>query len=189
MTNTEKAEFRRGFSRRGPFVRVKGPMTMDCSKAKRKLNRYLDDELPVRDSDHVEQHLRECLSCRNELERLRVVADVMSALPEPPEVPSLFAERVMSRAARDVSRRGRLLGLWQSVSPPMRIAAAAMIVLGVCLGGLMSRDVLRGRDPAADVAVTELDTSYGFDYLTDAPDGSLADSYLALAAGTNGGGE
>ncbi len=81
MTNTEKAEFRRGFSRRGPFVRVKGPMTMDCSKAKRKLNRYLDDELPVRDSDHVEQHLRECLSCRNELERLRVVADEMAALP------------------------------------------------------------------------------------------------------------
>lgn len=163
---------------------------MDCRKAKRKLNRYLDGELPARDRDHVGQHFRECPSCRNELERLRVVADAMATLPEPPKIPARFAERVMSRAARNVSRRGKLLGFWQFVSPPMRIAAAAMIVLGVCLGTLMSRDVLRGRDPAAvDVVVTELDTSYGFDYLTDAPDGSLADSYLALAAGTNGGGE
>jgi len=189
MMNTEKPGFRRGFSRRGPFVRVKGQMTMDCKKAKRKLNRYLDGELPVRDRDHVEQHLRGCLSCRNELERLRGVAGAMATLPEPPEVPVGFAERVMNRAARDRAGKGLLLTFWQSVSPPMRIAAAAMVVLGICLGAVMSRDVLRGQDPATDVAVTELDTSYGFDYLTDAPDGSLADSYLALAAGTNGGGK
>ena len=157
---------------------------MNCRTAQSKLNRYLDGELPVRDRDHVEQHLRECLSCRNELEGLRVVADLMSALPEPPEVPAGFAERVMNRAARDRAGKGLLLTFWQSVSPPMRIAAAAMIVLGVCLGTLMSRDVLRGRNPAApDAAVTELDTSYGLDYLTDAPEGSLADSYLALAGG------
>ena len=162
---------------------------MNCRTAQSKLNRYLDGELPVRDRDHVERHLRECPSCRSELERLRVVADAMATLPEPPEVPAGFAERVVNRAAQDMGRRGQALMFWQSVSPPMRIAAAAMIVLGVCLGALMSRDLLRGRDPAPDVAVTELDTSYGFDYLTDAPEGSLADSYLALAAGADGGGK
>ena len=113
----------------------------------------------------------------------------MATLPEPPEVPAGFAERVVNRAAQDMGRRGQALMFWQSVSPPMRVAAAAMVLLGVCLGALMSRDLLRGRDPAPDVAVTELDTSYGFDYLTDAPEGSLADSYLALAAGADGGGK
>lgn len=161
---------------------------MKCRTAQSKLSRCLDGELPVRDRDPIERHLRECLPCRNELERLRVVADAMATLPEPPEVPAGFAERVMDRAAQDVVRRGQVLMFWQPVSPPLRIAAAAMVVLGVCLGALMSRDLVCGRDPAPDVAVTELDTFYGFGYLTDAPAGSLADSYLALAAGADGGG-
>ncbi len=162
---------------------------MDCKKAKRKLNRYVDGELPVRDRDHVEQHLAECPACRRELERLRGTVAVMEMLPEPPELPVGLAERVMNRAARDRAGKGLLLTFWQSVSPSMRIAAAAMVVIGICLGAVMSRDVLRGRIPGADAAGTGSNTSYGFDYFTDAPDGSLADSYIALATGPNRGGE
>ncbi len=154
---------------------------MNCRSTQSKLNRYLDGELSVRDRDPVEQHLRKCLSCRNELERLRVAADVMAALPEPPEVPALFAERVMSRAARNVSRRGRLLGFWQSVSPPMRIAAAAVLVIGLGVGiGMGWQTSIPPTVQAAETAQSNALDAYQLEYLNEAPSGSLADNYLTL---------
>jgi len=162
---------------------------MNCRTVQSKLGCFLDGELSVRDQRRVERHLGGCASCREELERLRLVGRAIEELPEPPDVPAGFAERVMARAVKRLAEDRPTLPFWQSISPAMRIAAAAMVVLGICLGVMMSRDLLRGTGSTPEVAVKDLGTLYGFDYLTDAPKGSLADSYVALAAGMNGGGE
>lgn len=160
---------------------------MNCRTAQSKLNRYLDGELSVRDRDHVEQHLRGCLSCRNELERLRVVAGAMATLPEPPEVPALFAERVMNRAARDRVGKGLLLTFWQSVSPPMRIAAAAVLVIGLGVGiGMGWRTSIPPTVRTAETAQPNALDAYQLEYLNEAPSGSLADNYLSLVTANTG---
>lgn len=162
---------------------------MDCRKAKRELNRYLDGELPVRDRDHINWHLAECSSCRESLERLRVVGDALGELPEPPDLPAGFAERVIVRAERRLEERPAVVPFWKSFSPAMRIAAAAVLMLGIGLGALMARSLSTGASPPSSLGEADPSEVYGIDYLTEAPGGSLADAYLTLASTGNGGGE
>ena len=44
-------------------------------------------------------------------------------------------------------------------------------------------------DGRAALAAADPDVVYGFDYLSDAPGGSLADAYITLASTNNGGGQ
>lgn len=157
---------------------------MNCRTAQSRLNRYLDGELAVRERAHVEEHLANCPACRSELERLRGTADIMAALPQPPEIPGGFADRTVARARKRRAADHPVRTFWPSVSPALRFAAAAMVIIGVCLGALMSRDLWRDQSAAPDVADTKLEALDGLDYLTnDIPEGSLADAYLMLAEG------
>ena len=157
---------------------------MNCQTIQSKLNRYLDGELSVRERHQVEEHLADCASCRDELERLRSAAVALAAVPQPPDIPAGFADRTVARARKQRTADRRILTFWPSFSPALRFAAAAMVVLGISLGTLMSRDLVQDRNAATNVAATELEASDELDYFTgDIPDGSLADSYLALAEG------
>ncbi len=148
------------------------------------MNRYLDGELSIRERGHVEQHLADCPSCRDELERLRSAAEAMAMLSEPPDIPAGFADRTVALARKRLATKRPVPTLWPTFSPALRFAAAAMIVLGLGLGTLMSRDLLRDQNAAPDVAATELDALDGIEYLTDdIPEGSLTDAYFMLADG------
>ncbi|MBT4818272.1 MAG: hypothetical protein HN742_08735 [Lentisphaerae bacterium] len=162
---------------------------MNCKTTERKLNRYLDGELSRKDRECVKLHLDACIACREELERLQVVASAILALPPPPGTPNGFVAHVMARAAKPPARKRRVLVFWQSISPPMRLAAAATFICGVCLGALMGSGMPSTGDTAPNTSMAQSGTAYGLDYLTDAPEGSLANCYLALATGANGGGE
>jgi len=75
---------------------------------------------------------------------------------------------------------------WLSMKVPMRLAAAAVLVIGLTLGTFLGRDTWRlGRanlEVAGDAAFTDPTDLYGIDLLTEAPDGSLARAYLTLVA-------
>jgi anti-sigma-K factor RskA len=109
-------------------------------------------------------------------------------------VPDGFAARVMAKARNRraaVSAGWNPLQWWRLTTAPMHVAAAAVLVVGLGVGLLMSWMTLpAGQAPAtqASVQADPLDT-YNLDYLGDAPGGSLADSYLALASGRNGEGQ
>lgn len=162
---------------------------MRCRNVKPELNRHLDGELSAEERGHVERHLQRCGSCREALERLRAAEAALTQLPVPPEVPGGFTERVMACAARRPQRRPVVVSFWRSLSPAMRVAAVAMLMLGLCLGALMSLGLSGdpGRRPGLQAA--DPDAVYGLDYLSDAPAGSLADAYLRLASAHNGGGQ
>ena len=75
-------------------------------------------------------------------------------------------------------------------SRAMKLAAAAVLVMGLAIGALMGRDTWQspgiqsgGKSQMAQVEPTAI---YNLDYLTDAPKGSLADAYLTLVSATNG---
>jgi anti-sigma factor RsiW len=160
---------------------------MSCRNVVSRLNAYLDGELSGRDRERVEQHLGECGRCREALERLRAVADALAQLPTPPAVREGFANRVLARVRLRAEPQPVVVQLWRSFSPARRVAAAAVLALGIGLGALMARDVARSSPAtpsAADAAAL-----YRLDFLADAPEGSLVDAYLTLTSGANGGGE
>ena len=166
---------------------------MWCLTVKRKLNALLDAELPAAERARVEEHLHECASCRQALDRLRGVAAALAQAPEPPPVPVRFAERLMATAARraeQASHRPVVVRLWPSFPPAMRVAAAAMLVLGIGVGVLMGWDLSRTPSkPSRLAAAADLNAVYGLDYLSEAPTGSLADVYLALTSAAKRRGE
>ena len=163
---------------------------MCCRTVERKLNAFLDAELPAAERARVEAHLRECASCRQALDQLRRVAAALAQAPAPPPVPDGFAERLMARAARraeQASHRPVVVRLWPSFSLAMRVAAAAMLALGIGLGALMGWDMSRTPSkPSQLAAAADPNAVYRLDYLSEAPDGSLAGVYLTLASAANG---
>jgi anti-sigma factor RsiW len=152
------------------------------------LNRYLDGELSGQERGDVQRHVDACATCREALERLRTTATALLQIPEPPKVPSGFAERVVARASQHRGQRPGVVSFFKSVTPPMRVAAAATLVLGLGLGALMGLDLVGGRGTLPDSAAAEPDAVYSFDYFSDAPGGSLADAYMTLASANHGGG-
>lgn len=163
---------------------------MRCRTAKSRLNRLLDRELSDRERDAVQRHVRACHPCREMLDRLRAADMALSKLPVAPDVPSGFVERVVVRAARRREQRPLVVPLWRFFSPAMRAAAAAVLMLGLGLGlGTMMGLDLTGNSPKTPVwAAADPNAVYGLDYLSDAPEGSLADAYMTLASTDNGGG-
>jgi hypothetical protein len=107
-----------------------------------------------------------------------------------PPVPNGFAERVMAAARQGRTVKPAIVLSWNPVawrlSAPMRAAVAAVLVVGLGLGIFMGRGAWRGRDLSGAVAQSDPVAIYNLDYLTDAPNGSLAKSYLALVSDQNG---
>ena len=163
---------------------------MNCRNTQSKLSRYLDGEMSVAERGRIESHVNACDACRKAFERLQAASEALAQLPAPPDVPRGFAERLRSLAAQQAPVQPSILSFPDLLTPPMRFAAAAVLMLGLGLGAVLSLDLNRASGTARE-SQTAADTTavYGLDVLTDAPGGSLADAYLALAGGANGGGE
>jgi anti-sigma factor RsiW len=168
---------------------------MRCEEAQAKLEAFVSGSLPPEERLDVTGHLRDCAACRAALARLDNLAAVLVRANEPP-LPEGFTSRVMSAAVRRRAEprtaRWNPIRWWRMVSVPMRAAAAIVLVLGVAGGLVMGWDMLpnSGKGPSAgDVVQNDPLRGYNVDYLGDAPDGSLADSYLTLLTGQNGEGQ
>ena len=159
---------------------------MRCRDVQQNLDLLIRQELmpPVR--ERIEVHLRGCPRCREELARLRRLADLLAAAPVPP-VPEGFAGRVIERARHEalpdaaavvVGRRvGRRLGR------RVRIAAstAAALAGGLLLGGFLGNQTWEGAPPAGVAQADPLAES-GLGQLAEPGGDSLARAYLALTA-------
>ena len=159
---------------------------MRCSRVREKLDAYVTDDLPPKVRDGDAKHLQTCEDCQAALERLRRLGSVLRE-SQAPGVPEGLAGRIMASARRQSSGQSSPMARprWRiSFSIPMGVAAAAMLVAGIVMGVLMGRGAyapvsgsVANRAPAADpVAV------YNLDYLGEAPNGSLAQAYLALVS-------
>ncbi|MFW6107497.1 MAG: anti-sigma factor family protein [bacterium] len=165
---------------------------MRCEQVREKLDAYAADELTAGVREQVADHLAACEGCRQALARQRHLAALLRGVPAPP-VPDGFRARLMVAARERLSARERPVTApaspwrwWRSASVPMRLAAAAVLVLGLSLGALMGLDAARSASPgpSAGVQVAQADPTavYNLDALADAPGGSLAEAYLTLAS-------
>ena len=169
---------------------------MRCRKVQQDLSAFLDGLVPADERVAMEAHLRGCPECQGALTRLRRLSSLLESIPAPP-VPVGFSERLMARAyQRQPQRHGlrilssRPMVFWRNMPASRRVAAAAMVVIGLAVGTLMGRDTWRSfsatRSATGRVSMADPADSYSFDYLSEAPRGSLADVYLTLASPADG---
>ena len=103
-----------------------------------RLERYVLDQLPELERREVEEHLRACGTCAEDVHELRtVLAGVAESVP-PVAPPAALRERVLTAVAteqQDPVRQERRVGIVQQTRRPlaawMPLAAAAVLVLAL----------------------------------------------------------
>ena len=161
-----------------------------CSRVRRQLGAYLDGELSPKNRAVVERHLMRCRPCRTALESLHRLERALQ-IAEVPPAPLSLAWRIMAKARErqntEMERNVIRLGHRLAISRPwaFKVAAAAVLVFGLAAGSYMGRSVSQTVTAQMAVQADPL-AVYNLDYLADAPEGSLADSYLALASSDRG---
>jgi len=170
---------------------------MRCKTIQEKLDLYLAEELTATDQRQVEAHLRSCPDCGAELARLKQLLALLKSDSATPPVPEGFTSRVMAKARQRLAARQppetvpwSIRRWWASVSVPMRAEAAAVLAAGLLIGVLMGQQTWRSAHPSPPQQATQADplAVYELDYLSDAPGGSLAESFLTLTGGPSGNG-
>jgi anti-sigma factor RsiW len=159
---------------------------MRCEEVQQQLRGFSTGELPMDVRQTVQAHLSECAACCAELAKVDALAGFLTGAQAPP-VPSGFASRVLSKARQRQEANPaawNLMRWWRVTSAPMHAAAAAVLVIGLGTGALISWNTWQApaAPPAQAASQTDPLASYNVDYLTDAPDGSLAQTYLALVS-------
>jgi anti-sigma factor RsiW len=160
-----------------------------CAEYHKRLNAYIDGELPERTRCKVEYHLAECPTCRREFVELRRLAPFLTNEEVPP-VPAELSARILAEAAfrqrrkeaEKMSSRQWLDLLFQPWL--VRGATTAALVVGLAIGALMGwTSYLR---PASGQWVTmatdeyTIRNMYAFDILGAEPRGSIEAATLAL---------
>jgi len=170
---------------------------MNCEHVRKKLNAYMDAELPEQSNEEIAIHLERCQDCSRVFSRLQNLTHVLEEVTTP-EVPKGFADRVLANAYRRnesvKSKQRTLISAFRWWIPrfltAQRAAAAAVLIVGLTIGSLMGRDTWQsqvmqsgGKSPVAQAEAIDI---YNLDSLTEVPKGSLVDAYLTLAFETNG---
>jgi len=166
---------------------------MRCHRVREKLDRFVRGELTPRLRESIEAHLRECPDCRRQLARQERLVAVLASVPEPPDVPEGFGDRLMAAARqRQASRpvpglRRRIGRRWASIPLGEQAARAAVLAGGLLVGLLMGQQTWQSVQSADEKPTSQADplSGYAMDSMSDAPGGSLAQSYLTLTAASN----
>jgi anti-sigma factor RsiW len=160
---------------------------MRCQDVQVKLRAFSIGELPMDVRQAIQAHVSECAACRADLAQTDPLAGVLAAAQTPP-IPSGFTARVLATARQRLTTEQiepwNLMSWWRLTSAPMHAAAAAVLVIGLAVGLLMGQAAAPVASQAAGNMQSDPVDTYPLDYLGEAPSGSLADNYFAIAATT-----
>jgi len=162
-----------------------------CENVRQQLGPFSAGELPADDREELRDHLLECAACWAALAEMDRLGGILAGIRTPP-FPGGFAARVLASARRRQESTSVLtwnrVQYWRMASVPMRAAAVAVLAVGLVVGAMMGWTAasMPGRSQATGQA-DPIDT-YQIESLGEAPEGSLASSYLTLVSATNEGG-
>jgi len=160
-----------------------------CVRNRKRLNAYMDGELPERIRREVERHLAGCPTCLLEFDELRGLEPLLRN-DEVPPVPAGLSSRILAEAAFRQKRKeipiAASRGWREFLFQPwlVRGATTAALVVGLAMGALMGWTSYLRSDSGQWMAMTnkESDTRnmYAFDVLGAEPRGSIEAATLAL---------
>jgi hypothetical protein len=106
---------------------------MEHTELRRKLSDYLDNAVSARDRQEIEEHLNECLRCREALAELKQVVSAIHDIP-PVEPPPWLTTRIMARVREETAPKPGLLR--RLFSPfPFKIPLEAAVLVCLCITG------------------------------------------------------
>jgi len=159
---------------------------MKCRTVQRRLGAYLDGELAARARADVETHLRACQACAAELEREEALRRLLGLSPAP-AAPEGFVRSVLEKGlGRRRVERQRVFALPRMPVPALsRVAAAAAVVLGIALGGLLGVSVVRLRVAGLAASGQQRESDLSVSLLEPVPSDSVSEAYLELIGELN----
>lgn len=112
-----------------------------CENMRPHFNAYLDGELHGLRLAQLEAHLEECAACREELERLRRVSNLLQAAPAPQVTPparfaSELALQLPRREYKKAENRGIALIWW--LAPVILLGAWYLTQAAILMNGAVS---------------------------------------------------
>jgi len=105
---------------------------MDCVKCKSLLNAYLDEELEESEILEVRAHVNSCPSCKDELDRLLRMRELLSNLRDmevPPGEKEAFIDALRSKLEAEGAHVHKRPMVWRPVLVLAILAVIAMIVV------------------------------------------------------------
>lgn len=150
-----------------------------------RLSALADGALSAAEQESIQHHLKTCVRCREQAERLSKVVEFLSlARNDEPAMPPYFLARVRQRI-RAQKEPSLLSGRWL----PRALIPAGSVVLfltAVAGGGYLgTRAFMHGNDPAT--ATERQAASYlGADVLSDYPAGSSGEVFDNLLSARGG---
>ena len=153
---------------------------MQCIEIRQLISSYIDDQLGLDEKNAFTFHIRNCSSCREELEEIQSVHELFASA-ERFSAPYGFTTRVMaSLETKEPSRLRAFFTLRPFALRAMEVAFALIVVVtGMFFGPLLVAD--RGL-PQRPATVQE---SFYLDLFQAAPSGSIGSIYLTLAEATD----
>jgi len=146
---------------------------MRCRSINKKLPQYLQGLLSAADASHIEDHIRSCTVCRDELADLQKTWNALSSLPAPAAAASMAPEVLQRISNYETNRFGAVRSWLAGYKPSFAGAAAAIMLAGFVSGALISSVYY----PDNGQEQTDTDSAYA-EILSDAPPASFFDMYL-----------
>ncbi|MDI6741278.1 MAG: DUF2275 domain-containing protein [Smithella sp.] len=122
-----------------------------CKDIENKLPLYLDDLLTAGDKKAVEEHLKSCSRCTQELVRLSETRTVVSTLSEV-DPPPWFKQKIMARVREESEKKG-FAAKWFS---PLKIKIPVQIFATVCIAVLAVYIYRAGDDRMKEVMPSQV---------------------------------
>jgi anti-sigma factor RsiW len=124
-------------------------MGMNHNRVGLLLSRYVDRELEDHERSGLESHLKDCASCREQLQEYQAVSSCL-AIPAPIEA----APYLWTRTRQMVLDSSRQVGLMARLRPVLvPVAAAALVVIALVTGFQLTRTVSQGKRQAEIQAI------------------------------------
>jgi anti-sigma factor RsiW len=122
---------------------------MHCVEIRKRLDAWVDGELPVPEAEVITRHLTACPACRLEAEGLQRITAAMDNLP-PLAAPAGLYRRTMA-AFRTATGTPGMREWWQELSLAMRGAVCGAALAGLLCGAVLgtSLTTLGADKPAA----------------------------------------
>jgi anti-sigma factor RsiW len=148
---------------------------MRCTKVKKLISSYLDDELSKSERDVFESHIKQCEACGKIFEAMRGM-HALFARTERFNAPYGFSTRVMANLSGAQSKKRLFIPLFTKFGEALLFAV--VIVLGIASGAVLVKDVVpqNGQDVAAIFSLDAFDA---------ASRDSIGGAYLAMMEGRN----
>lgn len=108
---------------------------MKCPEIRRRLDAWVDGELPAHEAEQIVRHLDQCPACRNEAESIKQIVASLDALPAI-HAPASLTRKTL-RAYRAGLANPGMVQWWQGLSLAMRGAVCCAILAGLLCGAVL----------------------------------------------------